>query len=203
MHSTSAAGVYDAFHQQYNIPVDDKNWITNSYQAGKSKSAIFSAFFNINKIESLMGSYGLQFAWKLTFVNKWTVRLLGKAKPGKKFIKSNYEARKKSKVHTSRSMPATETSNLNHLDAEEKQAEIYAKEVRDLTGALKPLCRQISQLELRRMEIGRKVRKSEWNPDSNNYCELKKIRHQIADKNSLKLPNWRRHFQRPGVHCTP
>lgn len=129
-----------------------------------------------------MGSYGLQFAWKLTFVNKWTVRLLGKAKPGKKFIRSNYEARKKGKIHTSRSMLATEMPNSTHLEAEEKQAEIHAKDVRDLTSMLRPLRRQIAQLELRRMEIGWKVRNSQWNPASNNYCELKKIRQQIADK---------------------
>jgi hypothetical protein len=58
----TAAGVYDVFHKQYDVPVDDTNWITNSNQVGKNKPAIFQAFFNINQIESLMDSYGLQFA---------------------------------------------------------------------------------------------------------------------------------------------
>ncbi|RUS15296.1 hypothetical protein BC937DRAFT_92639, partial [Endogone sp. FLAS-F59071] len=115
----TAAGVYDTFHGQWDIPVDDRNWITNSYQAGKSKPAIFGAFFNMNRIESLMDSYKLQFAWKLIFVNKWTVRLLGKAKPGKAFVKSNYEARKKSKVNVIKSTPTTEMPILGRSKMEE------------------------------------------------------------------------------------
>src|SRR4051812_34459223 len=83
----TAAGVYDTFRGQWNIPADDANWITNSYQAGKSKPATFGAFFNLNVIGSLMNAHGLEFAWRLVFVNKWTVRLLGKAKPGKTFVK--------------------------------------------------------------------------------------------------------------------
>jgi hypothetical protein len=71
-------------------------------------------------------------------------------------------------------MPATETSNLNHLEAEEKQAEIHANEVRDLTSALRPLHKEISQLELQQMDIGWQVRKSQWNPGSDNYCKLKR-----------------------------
>ncbi|CAG8523165.1 1774_t:CDS:2 [Paraglomus occultum] len=48
--------IYDTFHGQWNIPVNDANWITNSYQAGKNKPATFyfGAFFNMNWIESLM-----------------------------------------------------------------------------------------------------------------------------------------------------
>ena len=40
-----------------------------------------------------MESHGLQFNWKVIFINKWTIRLLGKAKPGKVFIKSNFESK--------------------------------------------------------------------------------------------------------------
>ncbi|RUS29077.1 hypothetical protein BC938DRAFT_481085 [Jimgerdemannia flammicorona] len=58
----TAAGIYDTFRGQWDIPVDDTNWITNSYQAGKTKTATFRAFFNTNRIESLMDSYGLHFA---------------------------------------------------------------------------------------------------------------------------------------------
>ena len=113
----TAAGVYDAFHKQYDIPVDNTNWIINSNQAGKNKPATFKAFFNTNKIQSLMDSYGLQFDWKVIFINKWAIRLLGKAKPGKAFIKSNFEARKKEKDKTTKQTLMTLTldhSTWNH-----------------------------------------------------------------------------------------
>ena len=52
----TAAGIYDTFRGQWDIPADDANWITNSYQAGKSKPATFGAFFNLNLIGMLMDS---------------------------------------------------------------------------------------------------------------------------------------------------
>jgi len=91
----TASGMYDTFHGQWDIPADGGNWITNSNQAGQNKSAVFGAFLNTTLIASLMDPYGLQFVWRVIFVNKWTVRLLGKAKPSKSFVKSNYEAKKK------------------------------------------------------------------------------------------------------------
>ena len=81
-----------------------------------------------------MDSYGLRFAWRLTFVNKWTVRLLGKANPGKTFVKSNYEAKKKDKANITK--PALiETPTLDRLNTE-AQAEILASQVKDLTSTL-------------------------------------------------------------------
>ncbi|CAG8458472.1 10154_t:CDS:10 [Ambispora leptoticha] len=56
----TAAGVYDTFRGQWDIPTDNGNWITNSYKAGKNKPATFGAFLDINRIESFMDSYGLR-----------------------------------------------------------------------------------------------------------------------------------------------
>ncbi|RUS34294.1 hypothetical protein BC938DRAFT_481373 [Jimgerdemannia flammicorona] len=104
------------------IPVDDTNWITNSYQ-------------------------------RLTFVNKWTVHLLGKAKPGKTFLKSNYEARKKGKINVTKSMPTTEMLTLDHLKME-ALAKTQVSQVKHLTSTLRSLHKEISQLELNQMDIG-------------------------------------------------
>ncbi|RUS19003.1 hypothetical protein BC937DRAFT_88082, partial [Endogone sp. FLAS-F59071] len=182
----TAAGVYDTFHGQWDIPVDDSNWITNSYQAGKSKSTAFGAFFNMNKIESLMKSCKLEFGWKLIFVNKWTVRLLGKAIPGKKFITSNYEARKKRGNYVAYT-PITDKTPMNRTDTE-TAADKLAEEVKSLTKTLRSLRRELSPLELNRMNIGRKVRRSSWDPGSEDYSELKKIRQEVAAKR-LKVIN--------------
>jgi hypothetical protein len=177
----TAAGIYDVFHEQWDIPVDDTNWITNSYQAGKTKAAVFRAFLNTNKIESLMNSYGLQFAWRLTFVNRWTVRLLGKAKPGKTFVKSDYEARKKGKDRITNPTLAMEMPNLDHSKMK-ALAETHASQIKELTDILGPLRKELSHLELQRMDIGRRVRNLPWDPGSDLYQQLKSVRKEISTK---------------------
>jgi hypothetical protein len=143
--------------------------------------ATFGAFFDMNQVKTLVDSYGLQFAWRLTFVNKWTVRLLGRAKPGKTFVKSNYESRRRGKTNVTRTVQTTEVPRSDHLEMEAR-AEIIASQVKDLTSTLSPLRKELSQLELKRMDIGRKVRRSQWDPGSNEYCELKNIRRAILSK---------------------
>ncbi|CAG8670101.1 286_t:CDS:2, partial [Paraglomus occultum] len=60
----TAAGAYDTFHGQWDIPINDASWITNSYDAGKNKAITFGAFFDMSRVEALMDSHGLQFAWR-------------------------------------------------------------------------------------------------------------------------------------------
>jgi hypothetical protein len=177
----TAAGAYDAFHGQWDIPINDASWITNSYDAGKNKAIIFGAFFDMSRMEALMDSHGLQFAWRVIFVSKWTVRLLGKAKPGKTFVKSNYEARRKRKTNAARSMLTTEVPPLDRLEIE-ALAETLTSQINDLTSALRPLRKEISQLELRRMDLGRCVRKLPWDPGSDCYQQLKSIRQELSAK---------------------
>jgi len=177
----TAAGIYDTYHGQWDIPTNDANWITNSYEAGKNKPAIFGAFFDLNLIGSLMNGYGLEFAWRLAFVDKWTIRLLGKAKPGKTFVKSNYDARRKRKTNVARSTLTMEVPTLDHSKME-ALAKTCTSQISDLTSTLRPLRKELSQLELNRMNIGQKVRKSQWDPGSEDYHELKKIRREISVK---------------------
>ena len=177
----TAAGIYDTFHEQYDIPIDDTNWITNSYQAGKSKVATFSAIFNTKQIHKHLDSYGLQFAWRLVYVNKWTIRLLGRAKPGKTILKSNYEERRKGKTHVTKSVLTTEMPTSDRLKME-ALADTYASQVKDLACKLRPLHKEISQLELSRMEIGRRVRNQPWDPGSEIYQQLRGVRQKILAK---------------------
>jgi len=60
------------------------------------------------------------------------------------------------------------------------QAQAHASQVKDLTSALKTLCRKISQLEQERMDIGRQVRGATWDPGSADYLKLKKVRQTIT-----------------------
>jgi len=64
----------------------------------------------------------------------------------------------------------------------EELSENHAIQVKDLTNSLRPLRRELSQLELQRMEIGWKVRRSSWDPGSSDYQKLRKIRREIAIK---------------------
>lgn len=176
----TAAGVYDAFREHWDIPVGDGSWITNASQAGKNKPTTFGAFFNTNRIESLVSSYGLQFAWRLTFVNKWTVRLLGKAKPGKVFVKSNYEARRKRGNHTAYTS-ATEMTHQARTDME-KAADGLTEEIKSLTSTLQALREELSPLELNRMNIGRDVRRLPWDPGSDDYRKLRDVRQKVVAK---------------------
>ena len=120
-----------------------------------------------------MKSCKLEFGWKLIFVNKWTVRLLGKAIPGKKFITSNYEARKKRGNYVAYT-PITDKTAMNRTDTE-TVADKLAEEVKSLTKTLRSLHRELSPLELNRMNISWKVRRSSWDPGSEDYSELKKL----------------------------
>ena len=173
----TASGIYDTFRGQWDIPVGE-NWITNSYQAGRNKIDVFRAFLNMSRIESIMDSYGLRFTCRLIFVNKWTVRLLGKAKSGKNFVKSNYEEKKKGKTNNT----LVKTLILNHSNIELK-VENLETQVKNLTCTLKPLRKDIQRLVLKRMDIGRKVRRREtWDPGSADYKELIEIRREIATK---------------------
>ncbi|CAJ0645812.1 13622_t:CDS:2 [Entrophospora sp. SA101] len=136
----------------YDVPVDDTNWITNSNQAEKNKPVIFLTQIKYRK-----------------------------AKPGKAFIKLNFEARikgKKGNVNISKFTPNTEMS-ISKIEA---TAEKYTLQVKDLTKILTPLHKEISQLELQRMDLVRKVGRTAWDPGSANYQKLKEIRHEIATK---------------------
>ena len=108
--------------------------------------------------------------------------MLGKAKPSKVFIKSNFEARKKEKKDKTNITKLTLVMPILDHSKMKAQAKIHIKEVKDLTNILTPLRKEISRLELQRMEIGRKVRRSKWDPGSDNYKELKRIRREISVK---------------------
>ncbi|RUS35488.1 hypothetical protein BC938DRAFT_482755 [Jimgerdemannia flammicorona] len=93
---------------------DNTNWITNSYQAEKNKTTTFK-----------------------------TVCLLGKTKPSKTFIKSNYELRKKGKANINKFMwtieiLASDCSNMEVL------AETHASQIKELTNIPRPLRKELS-----------------------------------------------------------
>lgn len=84
-------------------------------------------------------------------------------------------------------MPIIDKTPINRTDTE-TAADKLAEEVKSSTKTLRSMRRELSPLELNRMNIGRKVRRSSWNPGSEDYSELKKIRQEIAAKR-LKVIN--------------
>ena len=199
----TAAGVYETFREDWDIPVDNVSWITSSHEATRIKPATFGAFFKVNKMESLMNSYGLQFAWRLIFVDKWTVRLLGKAKPGKSFFVSNYELRKskrkkkKGKEKKEKGKGKGKEKEGGRKEKEEVSRKVkdkgkgkggpsevdrYALEVKECLKALSPLRKELARLESKRMDLGKAVRSSSWDWASDAYRELSAIRQLIGGK---------------------
>jgi hypothetical protein len=178
----TAAGLYETVRSQWDIPIGNNNWITSSHQATRSKSVTFGAFFDTKRIRSLMKSYRLEFAWRLVFVDRWTVRLLGMVEPGKTFVKSNYEARRKRGRYVAYP-PTTGMTPMSHTDME-TEADELAEEVKSLTNALQSLRRELPPLELNRMNIGRDIRKAKmpWDPGSGDCRKLKEVRREVVTK---------------------
>jgi hypothetical protein len=164
----TASGLYDALHEQWDIPTNDGRWITNCYLAGKSKPTVFGAFFNTSRLESLMKSYGLQFRWRISFINKQTVRLLGVAKPGKTF-KSNDEKRKKQEKYTV-CTPAMDVTHQGRIEMETTADELV-EQVKNLTNILRSSRKELSPLVLARMD-----------PGSAGYRKLKELKKKILAK---------------------
>src|SRR4051794_18844990 len=102
-----------------------------------------------------MSSHGLQFAWRISFVDRWTIRLLGKAKPGKTFVSSNCKVGGQRKY-----VVRTPTSDVTYGSRTELEAtaDELSKKAKNLTNTLRSLRKEILPLQLNRMDAGRKVR---------------------------------------------
>ncbi|KAK3823614.1 MAG: hypothetical protein J3R72DRAFT_497108 [Linnemannia gamsii] len=55
--------------------------ISSIVTATKHKEAIFSNFFDLDAINSMCKKYNLCFSQRLTFVNRYTIRILGEVIP--------------------------------------------------------------------------------------------------------------------------
>ncbi|KAK5808840.1 hypothetical protein F5H01DRAFT_52172 [Linnemannia elongata] len=80
-----AAGIYDTlcWKTANNFDIYDLNRqpISSVATATKQKDAVFSNFFDLNAINEMCQKYKLRFKQRLTFVNRYTIRILGEVIP--------------------------------------------------------------------------------------------------------------------------
>ncbi|KAG9063538.1 hypothetical protein KI688_004422 [Linnemannia hyalina] len=80
-----AAGIYDTLcwkaANNFDIYDLDRQPISSVVTATKHKDAVFSNFFDLDAINAMCQNYKLRFRQRLTFVNRYTIRILGEVIP--------------------------------------------------------------------------------------------------------------------------
>ncbi|KAK3840822.1 MAG: hypothetical protein J3R72DRAFT_524850 [Linnemannia gamsii] len=80
-----AAGIYDTLcwkaPNNFDIYDQDMQHISSVETATKNKEAVFSNFFDLDAINTTCKKYNLRFSQRLTFVNRYTIRILGEVIP--------------------------------------------------------------------------------------------------------------------------
>ncbi|KAG9071356.1 hypothetical protein KI688_005567 [Linnemannia hyalina] len=80
-----AAGIYDTLcwkaANNFDIYDLDRQPISSIVTATKHKDAVFSNFFDLDAINAMCQKYKLRFRQRLTFVNRYTIRILGEVIP--------------------------------------------------------------------------------------------------------------------------
>ncbi|KAK3844920.1 MAG: hypothetical protein J3R72DRAFT_437455 [Linnemannia gamsii] len=80
-----AAGIYDTLcwkaPNNFDIYDQDMQPISSVKTATKNKESVFSNFFDLDAINTMCKKYNLRFSQRLTFVNRYTIRILGEVIP--------------------------------------------------------------------------------------------------------------------------
>lgn len=75
-----AVALYQILRKEYEIPCSStqSGYITNVDQAREAKKELFRSFFDVVKMKQFLQSRGLDPYWRITYVDKWRIRILGK-----------------------------------------------------------------------------------------------------------------------------
>ncbi|KAI8363172.1 hypothetical protein B0O80DRAFT_7868 [Mortierella sp. GBAus27b] len=123
-----AIGLYEVLCPKaaghFDVLDTDRNLLTNVANVRANKEAIFGAFFNTDKMQQLSRQHGLNFADRVSFVDRFTVRIMGEViQQGPDRIngpvESQYEARKKNKKARAAMFNWGEEAMLRGMDKEE------------------------------------------------------------------------------------
>jgi len=146
----NSRGLYECLCSQEALRFDikDKNGLplTIANEATRNKAVVFASFFDIGKIEEMCHAHGLRFAHRFSFVDQYTIRIMGEVIPegpdrGKRPISSTFEKRKKAKqaglgfdwneeARVQALSPAQINLELDGLETEIKKLEAHDKEIR-------------------------------------------------------------------------
>ncbi|KAF9536905.1 hypothetical protein EC957_009424 [Mortierella hygrophila] len=87
----------------FDARIDDTHLISSVDHANKNQSTVFGNFFDMDKIHGICSGYGLHFADRISYINPYTVRILGEVVPayqdrGGRPIVSDLDEAKKDKT---------------------------------------------------------------------------------------------------------
>ncbi|KAF8976761.1 hypothetical protein BGZ46_007984 [Entomortierella lignicola] len=192
-----AKGIFEVFcsrsTNQYSIVGNDSTPLTNGNNVSKNKEAIFASFFNMKKLRELCLSFGLKFAYRMIFVDRYTVRIMGEViQRGQErkghHISSEYEARKKDKKTTKSWVNWDEEFRSLSMTIEEvkEMADSAADAVEKEKSTVTKMRRKLTKLQ------GNQVIASHANAQSHTYETYEKLREarkEVRDVRSVLLPH--------------
>lgn len=195
----SAASLYQLLRKGYEIPSGDTGeFITNVNQARKSKEELFQAFFDVDKMKQFLKRRGLEPYWRLVYVDRWRVRVVGKKvvtrmveiklqKPSAS-KKQHHGRRKKKKRKSSGSGVSKRKAEDDHdrkkrhkTEHDDDKLKVLEKELKEVRSELSKERKEQTKLERIRADKGRQFRqgKKSGNWDGLLYAELQNARKEV------------------------
>ncbi|KAF9943569.1 hypothetical protein BGZ70_005781, partial [Mortierella alpina] len=163
---------------QFDVIRADGSLIESGAGTKADKNDVFGAFFDLDKVEDLCRQGGLQFAHRITFVDRNTIRVTGKVVPHGPHrtgypVRSAYETRKKlQKGRTNRSWRQEFLdTGLSKAEVDER-SEAAAAFCSSLEANVKEMRKELARLERIRTEARLEHKASERNVSSGNEHPL-------------------------------
>ncbi|KAF9940150.1 hypothetical protein BGZ65_007905, partial [Modicella reniformis] len=154
----NAIGLYEVLCSKepdhFDVVDTNKNPLTYVNNVRDHKRAVFGAFFNVEKVEQLCRAHGLRFADRVSFVDRFTIRITGEVIPkGQDRINgpvhSQYEDRRKNKKAGAAFFDWGEEVALQGMDEQEilQVLENVDRCITEKEAIVKPLRKELSQKE--------------------------------------------------------
>ncbi|KAG0198987.1 hypothetical protein BGX31_004410, partial [Mortierella sp. GBA43] len=156
-----------------------------------NKKAVFQAFFDMDVVENVCRSHGLEFADRMTFVDRYTVRMTGRVIPHGANrhghpVRSRYDERKKHKEGRSNAPNWAAEFQASRKSREEVRriADDFANVVKEKETQIKSFRKDVADMLKARSEASLKVKKK----TEGGYQELRMARSNLRAKRKLLTP---------------
>jgi hypothetical protein len=194
----SAWGLYEMFcskgEGRFDVRDSAGDLITNRQKTGKSlesKRQVFGAFFDLDTVDKICKSHGLQFANRITYVDRYTVRITGTVLPdgpSRHRVSSQYDARRKDFTSTPRRW-MREFESLHSTEAEVTRLAEKAVEVVKSVQSKVTKTRQQLRAALSAQTRASILHRQAGGPDKNAaYAALKEARQVTRAIRGVVIP---------------
>ncbi|KAF9358967.1 hypothetical protein BGX26_000509 [Mortierella sp. AD094] len=196
-----AVGIYECLcsnlKRQFDVMDVDGNPLTSYRQITAqplNKRAVFGAFFDLKKIDSVCRSHGLEFRNRIVYVDRYTIRLVGNVVPhgvnerkGQPVVSRLDQRKEKQKRHPQSNNKWTEKlieSGMTKQEVEDKAKEIREK-VREAENNIKA-----PRKELRSKETAQTLARREANRSGtwDTYEKLREARIEVRTLRNEVIP---------------